>query len=58
MSYKFEGGARHAVALYTSQEAFFNTESGSVDKARKKKGHVLSLIGLRTNIHLSTMFGA
>ena len=36
----------------------FNTESGSVDKARKKKGHVLSLIGLRTNIHLSTMFGA
>ena len=35
----------------------FNTESGSVDKACKKKGHVLFLIGLLTNIHLSVMFG-
>ena len=49
-SYKFEGAALHAVALYLPRN-FFNTESGSVDEPCKKK-QVMYLIGLLTNICL------
>ena len=50
--YRFEG-APHAVAPALPPRKLFNTESGSVNKACKKKRCVLYWIGLLTNIHLS-----
>ena len=48
MSYKYKGAAPHAVALYLPGN--FNTESGSVNEACKKKRVVYST-GLKVVVY-------